>query len=236
MKRPARVPSQLSSSLHHRLNAYALAASAAGVGALVLAQSAEAKIIYTGTHKVIRLGHPFALDLNHDGTADFSFSVTTCKGTQTGCPFTGLEIKASSANSIADGGYSTFGFGLAHALPAGAKIPGKNIFGGGGLLAFSRYKVRYGGYWLNVKDHYLGLTFFIHGTKHYGWARMNVHTTKDPFTVTGILTGYAYETIPNKPIIAGKTHGRDDATLGHLATGASAIPAWRMKPTAATSH
>jgi hypothetical protein len=36
-----------------------------------------------------------------------------------------------------------------------------------------------------------------------------------------VITGYAFETIPNKPIIAGKTRGKDDATLGQLAQGAS---------------
>jgi hypothetical protein len=46
------------------------------------------------------------------------------------------------------------------------------------------------------------------------------------------LTGYAYETISGKGIIAGKTKGPDvttvlPATLGHLAAGASAIPALR---------
>jgi uncharacterized repeat protein (TIGR03803 family) len=50
------------------------------------------------------------------------------------------------------------------------------------------------------------------------------------------LTGYAYETIANKSIIAGKTKGPDvvtvqPASLGHLARGASAIPAWRAKET-----
>jgi len=38
-----------------------------------------------------------------------------------------------------------------------------------------------------------------------------------------ILTGYAYETIPNKLIIAGQTHGRDEATLGRLAQGVSGV-------------
>jgi hypothetical protein len=37
--------------------------------------------------------------------------------------------------------------------------------------------------------------------------------------------------IPNKPIFAGRTKGSDvitlPASLGHLARGASAIPAWR---------
>ena len=49
-----------------------------------------------------------------------------------------------------------------------------------------------------------------------------------------MLTGYAYETVPNKPIITGKTTGPDvitldPATLGHLAQGASGISAWREK-------
>jgi hypothetical protein len=46
VKRRARVPSQLPESLHKQVNAYALAASAAGVGVLALAQPAEARIIY----------------------------------------------------------------------------------------------------------------------------------------------------------------------------------------------
>jgi hypothetical protein len=90
------------------------------------------------------------------------------------------------------------------------------------------------GPWADVQNRYLGLKFKIKGESHYGWARLNVQLNGGP--ITGTLTGYAYETIPNKPIIAGKTHGKDEATLGHLATGASAIPAWRVKPTAATTH
>jgi hypothetical protein len=55
------------------------------------------------------------------------------------------------------------------------------------------------------------------------------------------MTGYAYETMPGKAIVAGKTKGADvttvyPATLGHLAAGASAIPAWRVKRTATTTH
>ncbi len=53
MKRTSRKPSTLSESLQRHLNAYALAASAAGVGMLALAQPAEAKIVYHRTHHVI---------------------------------------------------------------------------------------------------------------------------------------------------------------------------------------
>jgi hypothetical protein len=43
------------------------------------------------------------------------------------------------------------------------------------------------------------------------------------FGMVATLTGYAFETIPNKPIIAGKTCGPDvivkHGTLGELAAG-----------------
>jgi len=69
------------------------------------------------------------------------------------------------------------------------------------------------------------LEFLISGKAHYGWARFNVKI---------VYEKNAYETLPKKPIIAGKTHGPDvvavqDATLGHLARGASAISPWPAK-------
>ncbi len=63
--------------------------------------------------------------------------------------------------------------------------------------------------------------------------------------ITALLTGYAYETIPNKSIIAGKTHGADDAeqpapasltipaekpaTLCWLALGAPGLSIWKRE-------
>jgi hypothetical protein len=78
------------------------------------------------------------------------------------------------------------------------------------------------GKWVNVNNRYLGFRFGIHGKTHYKWARLNV--TVNGKVITGTLTGYAYETIPNKPIITGKTKGPDvitlqSATLGRLALG-----------------
>jgi hypothetical protein len=82
------------------------------------------------------------------------------------------------------------------------------------------------GPWANdgkgVNDRYLGLRFVINSEIHYGWARFNVRIWNAIFAT---LTGYAYETIPNKSIIAGRTKGPDVITLqpgslGHLARGA----------------
>lgn len=76
MKRssPARIPACLSVSLGRRLNSYALAASAAGVGVLVLAEPAEGKIVYTPAHVKIGYNSEYNLDINHDGITDFIFS------------------------------------------------------------------------------------------------------------------------------------------------------------------
>jgi len=88
------------------------------------------------------------------------------------------------------------------------------------------------GKWNNVQKRYLGLKFTIHGQTHFGWARLN--TTCNLYKVDAVLTGYAYETVGNKPIITGKTKGPDvitvePASLGHLARGASALSAWRKR-------
>jgi hypothetical protein len=232
MKRTARKPTNLSESLHQRLNSYALAASAAGVGMLALAQPAEAKIVYTPTDKVIKTNEAYPLDLDHDKKADFFItnSGTHC-GTDT-C-HRSLNVEPMPGNAVA-GGIENRVFYAAWALGHGQRIDSRSLLKRGAGMAVvwePSGSTCSWGYWCNVTNRYLGLQFKIHGQTHYGWARLSVKVSG---TVIPTLTGYAYETIPNKPIIAGKTHGPDvitlkDATLGHLARGASAIPAWRQK-------
>src|SRR5271170_5851327 len=57
--------------LHHQLNMYALAASAAGVGMLFNPTTAEGKIVYTPANVALRNGTSFPLDLDHNGIVDF---------------------------------------------------------------------------------------------------------------------------------------------------------------------
>ena len=71
-------PSKLSDSMDRRLNMYALAAGAAGVGVLALTPPSEAKVIYTPAHIVIGAGQTYKLDLNHDGIVDFGLQIYTC--------------------------------------------------------------------------------------------------------------------------------------------------------------
>jgi len=237
MKRPSRMPSNLSESLHHRLNSYALAASAAGVSLAALAQPAEGRIIYTPTHKVIRPNELYTLSFSKGRT---DFEIKNGRNNQGNYTyFTFLDIygegQGANYNQVSCNSLTIFtNAGVASALKKGSVIFGEARW----LFRAAVLAAEYGGpsygNWRNVKNRYLGLTFYVDKKKHYGWARMSVKTIshEEGILITGILTGYAYETIPNKPIIAGKTRGPDvitiqDASLGHLTRGASAIPAWR---------
>ena len=120
MKRP-RVPSQVSESLHQRLSAYALAASAAGVGVLALAHPAEARVVYTKAHHVIRAGDIYYLDLNHDGVVDFLFQNVFESNSVTSVKDWWLAVNPSGHNGAR--GHAQFG-SFASALQYGKRIVG----------------------------------------------------------------------------------------------------------------
>ena len=138
--------------------------------------------------------------------------------------------------------YSGYFVSAASALRAGARIVSKGQFSVNfPFMAVEDFKRAVPssqfsdlGLWAGkgngVSNRYLGLKFVVHGKVHYGWARLSVtlghHRQYDD--VSGTLTGYAYETVPNKSIIAGKTKGPDVITvqsdtahdaLGRLALG-----------------
>ncbi len=216
-----RTPFKLSDSLHRRLEMYALAASAAGVGVLALAQPAEAKVVYTPAHHVILRRSHFALDSNHDGITDFYINHRSGCTTDGGCTAALYVMGGGSGGNYAEGLRRVFNF--AYALKPRQRIDSTKPF-----MGFNMY-YRFGsqacaGSWVDVKNRYLGFRFIIKGETHFGWARLNVACNPGSKKI-GLLTGYAYETIANKAIITGKTNGRDDITvqapsLGQLARGA----------------
>ena len=202
---------------------------------LALTPGAEAEVVYTPTHQKLPLNTTFALDVNGDGTPDFNFIAGTVLGGA-------LRRETYTFNS--DGTLGVSGAmesnqvwgarGAVSALPAGVKIGGNGKFAAShffmGLVAATDSEAPfYYGPWApqggNVKDRYVGLKFVIDGQTHYGWARFNVQV-RQPLkgNVQAILTGYAYETVANAPILAGETSGTEEsntqpATLGQLAAG-----------------
>ena len=226
MRRTSGNPSTLSDSVQRHLNAYALAASAAGVSVLALAQSSEAKIVYTRTHHVIRRNSQFYLNLNHEGHWDFGFLATAGCSSYGACT-TELTLYGAPSSTLGNAaiGMARWPY-YAYALKAGAPINAAQRFGGWVLFLRAHSKSSAGrcrGSWTSVRNRYLGFKFLIRQQTHYGWARLSANC-KLHSRISGVLTGYAYETIPRKAIIAGKTKGPDVITvepgsLGALAAG-----------------
>ncbi len=236
MKRTSRNPSKLSQSLQRHLNAYALAASAAGVGMLALASPAEAKIVYTKTHRVLGANSKFNLDLNHDQRIDFTIS-QHFGGARPLSGYGSLLVRPAtneSKNQIwGTVSYIIFSQSRHPVLVASALSSGVTV-GPNSVKIQAKNDVMWFfddvvgtcscgstiGQWKDVQNKYLGLKFYgKSGRVHYGWARLSV-----TYWRSATLTGYAYETIPNKPIITGKTKGPDVITLepgslGRLAQG-----------------
>ena len=250
----------LGAGLEKSLSAYASTAVAAGVGLLAMARPSEAEVVYTPANVDIELNQGAVLvDLNHDGIADFAFwnfrfssslfDFAVDFNLYVGCAPVGSTCQ-NQGNEIWGRGVGSQYGRFASALPVGFRVgANKSYFqqspkrkygsvsspvaqmAGLGLsysdrnLAFSSTH----GQWLYTQDRFLGLRFMISGQVHYGWARVAVTREKGGFAAT--LTGYAYETIPNKPIFSGQTDAPTlaPAALGRLAQGASGISAWREK-------
>jgi hypothetical protein len=246
MKRLGRVPSQISESLHKRLSAYALAASAAAVGMLAPVQPAEGKIVYTPIHHVIKPNSYYNLDLNNDGTVEFVIEDKFGDGVAslyihipTGSNYAGFEAHGHNNTPLALRKGATIGGSRTFAANFGTMARAR--FGSSGTF-FSSY------YWASVTNRYLGFSFVFNHQRHFGWARLSVKISRKTAKITATLTGYAYETIPDRKMIAGKTHSADDVeqpapaslksltqqpgSLGALAMGAPGLSIWRREESA----
>jgi hypothetical protein len=229
MKRsiPPRNAAQLPEFLNHHLSQYALAASSAGVGMLALAQPAEARIIYTRTHKM--MGPNSRLSLNFTDHHQFRL-IDYIEGS--GLLIGGLSIAGRYSHAFP---LATESCRFAAALSAGRTVSSKQFpscddWRGIPMATAELEQSSFhdDGPWVNAAGRYLGLSFGSGAVHHYGWARLNVHVDKQNAEIRAVLIGYAYETIPNKPIITGKTKGPDVITvepssLGALAAGRSKL-------------
>ena len=230
--RDHRSAAQLRPQLERNLLAYAGSAAAAGVSLLALVPNADGKIIYKQVHKRISVNTILPLDLNQDGVTDFTF--VDSQGYISFAAWGYLTIFPNYPRNRIMGPTGTWFYQSAFALRAGKKIGSSDFSPGAKLMVGAAYAGARRrtpsatsscfGPWKNVNDRYLGLKFRISGQVHYGWASLDVSCVDT--LVTGKLTGYAYETEPNKPILSGQTQEGQAASraeggsLGHLARGA----------------
>jgi hypothetical protein len=238
--RRCEAPASLSDSACQHLNMYALAATAAGVGVLALAQPAEAKIVYTPTWKQVLPQSSVDLDLNNDGT--FLSTLKVLPKSQGNAIWGTGKYAALLGSGVSIGPKGKLQAGHEFMAAANGKCDGTGICSYGSS-----------GQWKQVTHGFLGLKFIIQGEIHYGWARLNI--TVANAGIYGAVTGFAYETVPNKPIITGKeqgpiaqgkeqsktsptdpgffeTSGSGPASLGALARGSLGLYVWRKREAA----
>jgi hypothetical protein len=219
-------PQPLSPLLAKRLVAYA---AMAGAAVVAYTCNAAAEVVYTPIQR--NLDQHYQLDLNNDGIADFHFHSSSLSG------FGHLEVFPSVTGNkiVAVHQHCYFSSMAAGALISGAEIgPDTPQLAQANCMA-GEVETSVNGPWLGAKDRYLGFSFLISGKKHYGWARLSMQVF-GCYGCIGKLLGYAYETIPGKPIIAGDEGSSSETsaqpvTLGALAAGAPAFNSWRKEET-----
>jgi hypothetical protein len=247
-----------SNNLNRQIAQYSLTAAVAGVSMLALAAPAAGEVVVT--RKTINI--PMAgfrdfttkISMANNGVNNFSFNLYSFEtGTDRGFIMQG----ATAGDGVLGSGF----YQKAFALPRGSKI------GPGGAIPFEPYTAlieatqsgengsRYPrGNWEDSQNRYLGVSFKLNGQTHYGWIRVTVTINLQPHgpLPTAKITGYAYETVPNKQILAGTAAGAAAAvaekpaaqtqapknipnqsgpSLGMLARGADAMPLWRREET-----
>ncbi len=256
-------PTRIAGKLDKNLVTYALAASAAGVGMMALAQSAEAKVVATSAHIVVPInGGVIQFDVNGDGIPDFGLSAgefvdTSCcavhpKGRP---PLGGIAgghlkvIPAQPANEVAVIGNT------AAALPPDVQIGAGRHFEAGSIMMAGIIVTGCGGSsdaygnWKGTHPPhaYLPIKFSDSANNvHYGWVRISC-TETGAIDFNATIDGFAYETVPNKPITSGAVSGPikgarlvapavslglsvpPAASLGMLALGAPGLTAWKKQ-------
>jgi hypothetical protein len=157
MKQSARfskTPVSLPGPVHQQLSAYALAMSAAGVG-MVSIQPAQAKIVYTPTHRTLTNGtFPIPIDRTHDFTlSDKFYIITGSWSTQL------LNINVSGPASVV--GSKESAAALKHGAvigPADKFLTGKALMAGGFCETQVSASTVFGPF-ANTTQRYLGLKF-----------------------------------------------------------------------------
>ena len=196
---------------------YGVAVTAAGLGLATLASPAKAEIIYTPAS--VQITSAFHLDVNGDGVNDFTFYFfKSVKLLSTTGSFSFLSVVPSNFSHNGIVGNPTGGSYPASALSSGVQVSGNASFRGFAMAQRwnhpSKGTSTFRSPWANggqgATNRYLGLRFEINKEIHYGWARLSV----GPGNAVATLTGYAYETTPNMPIVTGQTSGHDESAAG----------------------
>jgi hypothetical protein len=204
-------PNHLPAALDHRLNAYALAARAAGVALLACSPADSATVCKKVDVSLVKTD-TFSLNPENLQIAPFNLVETY------------NDLSSLSACCWGDRGFIIpNSIGAAELLGAGdlpadvafgAKIGPEGRFGKGrsyGLLFTfgydwgGTYRHHQGNFQLK-KTNYIGFKFSVSGEHHYGWVRLSVTFDQggDGKVGTMHISSFGYETTPNTAVHAGQ--------------------------------
>jgi hypothetical protein len=255
------VPKTSSSHLNRQIAQYSAAAAVAGVSLLALASPASGEVVFTKKTIHIPLAtdgslEPIKISMANNGIDNFNFTLSS----------TALSVYRFllvGGSSLQDG--LRVGTGPAFNVYLGALRRGERIGPSNPSSLFNEglveeslsngpnNRIFFGSWGGSPKNRYLGVRFPINGQLHYGWIRLTVTTNPDPHTpvMSATITGYAYETVPNKAISAGTAamaasaaekptaevqvpkniQNQSGPALGMLALGSQALALWRREDT-----
>lgn len=214
-----KTPAKLSASMNHRLNAYALAAGAAGVAVLACSPPANAGVVCKNLSERILFTNTFPLNPGDQTAAPFNIAQSTLLSTTSAygrffwwnrgffIPNSGgaklllgannLPANLASGSVIGPGGQ--FGKGKSYGLMF---TYGKGFLydpQGHGTL------VHHVGNFDLQKTNFVGFLFSKEGKVHYGWTRLQVTFQQKGRAKLSIIhvLGWGYETTPNTAIVTG---------------------------------
>jgi len=155
-----------------------------------------------------------AIDYNLDGTNDFTFNLTV--NTLSGIsyvysiePSNGQIVVEKISDTLRDGGYPlAYGTEISASLNVSGPVPVVWDASETTLFVYSfpsdSSGVFYGGWFSDKNPGYLGISFDVEGSTHYGWIEFSHDRTRpDPLNNSLMIHGWAYESTPDTPIIAG---------------------------------
>lgn len=223
-----------------KMIAVSLAAASLGVAAW-----AQSTIRYSGITSIAGPWNNdwYALDLNEDGTADFSlmgrYLITMDVPPSGGSYEFGIGMSAGNqvlrSSSSWDAWLGTAGQSIG---PASSLDP---------VWTYTQYWFGVTGYHDDLRagtrsewfgelgrtgSGYLGVSFSLADGIHYGWIaiRLPLGGSAFPPEFTPIVTGWAYEMRPDTPILAGAIPEPSGGTLLALGTVLIALRGWRIGP------
>ena len=241
----------LAEPLLRSLNAYRLAAGAAGVAMLACSAPSNGAPICGSLSVTLPRTETYAFNPAHQKVAPFNVAHTF---NDLSSHPQSYQVRGFFTPNTPDAKVMLSTNGLPADIPSGASVGPGGKFGKGksyGLVFGDYYLNRYIGNFQPNQSGYIGFQFSETGQVHYGWLRVRLANLNGWHSPSLELSEFGYESAPNTAILAGNCAGsasiiepaskpqmraaisaekktsEDAAPLGLLALGSQGLPQWR---------